>query len=302
MRRTAALLLAGPLAVVVLAGCASSDDDTAASTGSPSSSPSSAPSSAAATDGTTVVTVAEDDGKDALTASVAAGQLVRLELATCGGCGFGWEIDKAPDPDVATREPVAEASTAPTPTASGPRLVGEPTTTSYAFRAGAPGSTTVSVGYHPPTGTKVERTVVLTLEVTGSATALPATEGATTLVTGLYGAQSAGTLLQEATEEQLAASVTPDLADLILIDQVESGGEVGKLDMDPLYAAQDAQVTGLKVAPATLDGRTAVVDVSFTNLGKATKVVAVLEPVSGAWRLSDLRYADGRTLTGILRG
>jgi hypothetical protein len=91
-------------------------------------------------------------------------------------------------------------------------------------------------------------------------------------------------------------------ADLIWKDAVGSKGEVGALDADPLYDAQDTDIKKFTVGqPKYEDGR-AEVTVSFENFGEKQKIVFLLVSKDGAWKISDIKYADGRTLTGMLKG
>ena len=154
MRRAIPFILLGTL---VLTGCGGdASDDLAAP-------PAAAPSPSAAAAEPVVVDVAENDGKDARDAVLSVGQLVHVDLATCGGCGYEWRVDTPPDTTVAAAEHAAQ----PAPSAaSGPPLPGTPTTTRLAFRGLKAGSSTVSIGYHGPASTKPDRIVVLTLTVT----------------------------------------------------------------------------------------------------------------------------------------
>ena len=91
-------------------------------------------------------------------------------------------------------------------------------------------------------------------------------------------------------------------ADLIWKDAVNSKGEVGALDADPLYDAQDTGIKNFTVGqPKYEDGR-AEVTVSFKNFGQKQKIIFLLVSKDGAWKISDIKYADGRTLTGMLKG
>ena len=98
------------------------------------------------------------------------------------------------------------------------------------------------------------------------------------------------------------------LLKLYLNDKREAKGEVGRLDGDPLYNAQDIEIKNFSVsAPETSAGpsRTGVqtrVTVRFTNIGKATRVIYVLTRTADGWRISDIRYDDGSSLKKILQG
>ena len=90
-------------------------------------------------------------------------------------------------------------------------------------------------------------------------------------------------------------------ADLIWKDAVGSKGEVGALDADPLYDAQDTDIKNFSVGqPKYEDGR-AEVTVSFENFGEKQKIVFLLVSKDGTWKISDIKYSDGRTLKGMLK-
>ena len=98
------------------------------------------------------------------------------------------------------------------------------------------------------------------------------------------------------------------LLKLYLKDKREAKGEVGRLDGDPLYNAQDIQIKDFSVSapemaggPSRTGGQTRVT-VHFKNLGKPARVVYVLSRTSDGWRISDIRYDDGSSLKKILQG
>lgn len=91
------------------------------------------------------------------------------------------------------------------------------------------------------------------------------------------------------------------LADLILKDQKESNGEVGKLEMDPLYAAQDFDIKHFAVLPPKTKGLHSEVTVKFTNMGASHEIMFDLIPTKKGWRITDIKYDDGRRLKEILK-
>jgi hypothetical protein len=92
------------------------------------------------------------------------------------------------------------------------------------------------------------------------------------------------------------------LLKLYLKDKREAKGEVGRLDGDPLYNAQDFQISDFSVsAPETAGGETRVT-VHFKNIGKPTRVIFVLGKTPDGWRINDIRYDDGSSLKKILQG
>jgi hypothetical protein len=91
-------------------------------------------------------------------------------------------------------------------------------------------------------------------------------------------------------------------ADLIWKDAVESKGEVGALEADPLYDAQDMEIKNFKVNPPETKGAGAEVPVTFDNFGKKQRIVFVLVSTDGGWKISDIKYSGGYTLVGMLKG
>ena len=93
-----------------------------------------------------------------------------------------------------------------------------------------------------------------------------------------------------------------ELLKLYLKDKREAKGEVGRLDGDPLYNAQEIQITDFSIsAPKTTGGETRVM-VRFKNIGKSTRVEYVLGRTPDRWKISDIRYDDGSSLKKILQG
>lgn len=81
---------------------------------------------------------------------------------------------------------------------------------------------------------------------------------------------------------------TKKLADLIWQDAVSSKGEVGALEADPLYDAQDTKITDLKIQADQVDGDQALVLVTFKNFGKAKSLIYNVERENGAWKISNI--------------
>jgi uncharacterized protein DUF3828 len=100
-----------------------------------------------------------------------------------------------------------------------------------------------------------------------------------------------------------ARTFSARLCALIEKDRREAGGEVGRLDGDPLYDAQDFAVTDLAFAVESEQPAAARVRVSFRNAGEARTVVVSLVREAGGWRIDDLTYASEQpptTLTTVL--
>ena len=91
-----------------------------------------------------------------------------------------------------------------------------------------------------------------------------------------------------------------ELLKLYLRDEREAKGEVGRLEVDPLYYAQDFEIANFTIAgPETVGGETQVT-VSFKNFGEPERLVYVLTHTGDGWRISDIRYNDGSSLKKIL--
>ena len=92
------------------------------------------------------------------------------------------------------------------------------------------------------------------------------------------------------------------LADLIWKDAVTSKGEVGALDGDPLYDAQDTEIKKFVIGQPIYESGKARVNVTFTNFGVTKSFVFTLINERGGWRISDIDYGEGRSLRGYLKG
>ncbi len=95
---------------------------------------------------------------------------------------------------------------------------------------------------------------------------------------------------------------TPGLASLILDDQAaaDKRGEPPTLDGDAFVGHQEWDISDLTV-DAKEAGSKATVTVSFTNFGKAEKVVLELLRVGADWRIADIQWDDASTLRGLFR-
>lgn len=103
---------------------------------------------------------------------------------------------------------------------------------------------------------------------------------------------------REAAPSQVGGLFARDLAAAYRKD-TGTPGDVGAIDFDWRYGAQDLQVTGLKVEPARLPpGQAAMADralvrASFRNIGKPGEVFYRLcRRPDGAWRIADVYSKD----------
>lgn len=125
---------------------------------------------------------------------------------------------------------------------------------------------------------------------------------AQSLVSKLYRLRSKkGDPLRNPTDRgSLGRYFSDRLTDLYIQDQMDAKGEVGRMNSDPLYYAQDFDITDFKVGEATRTKDGVVVVVRFRNIQKPCRVDFDLIRTKEGWRISDIRYEDGNTLRGIL--
>jgi hypothetical protein len=92
------------------------------------------------------------------------------------------------------------------------------------------------------------------------------------------------------------------LANLILKDAIRSKGEVGAIDGDPLFNAQDMEIKNFAIHDPVYGEGTAEVRVSFENFGRQKEITFLLIPRASDWRITNIKYDDGADLRGILEG
>ena len=90
------------------------------------------------------------------------------------------------------------------------------------------------------------------------------------------------------------------LANLILKDAIRSKGEVGAIDGDPLFNAQDMEIKKFAIHDPVYGAGTAEVRVSFENFGQPKEITFLLIPRGSDWRITNIKYNDGTDLRGIL--
>ncbi|MBV9241789.1 MAG: DUF3828 domain-containing protein [Acidobacteria bacterium] len=85
---------------------------------------------------------------------------------------------------------------------------------------------------------------------------------------------------------------TKSLGDLLWNDAVTSAknNEVGVLDGDPLYNAQDMEIKNFAIGHADIKGETATVAATFTNFGDKQKLIFHLKIVANVWKVDDIDY------------
>jgi len=94
---------------------------------------------------------------------------------------------------------------------------------------------------------------------------------------------------------------TKELADLMWKDIKASKGEVGAIDFDPLYNAQDTEIKNFVIGKATVDGGKATVVASFVNFDKQTRITFKLAQQGEVWKISDIQYPEGHALMKLYK-
>jgi hypothetical protein len=91
------------------------------------------------------------------------------------------------------------------------------------------------------------------------------------------------------------------IADLIWKDAVHSKGEVGAIDGDPLFDAQDMEIKKFAIKTPRYEADRALVDVTFENFGKPQTITFIVAKGKTGWRIRDIVYSEGRTLLAELK-
>ena len=94
---------------------------------------------------------------------------------------------------------------------------------------------------------------------------------------------------------------TKKLADLIWKDALGSKEEVGALDGDPLYNAQDMEIKKFVIHPAKIERSKATVEATFENFGKKQVVTFLLIREPKSWKIENIKYDDGYSLLKIFQ-
>ena len=132
-------------------------------------------------------------------------------------------------------------------------------------------------------------------------TAQPQAKGDTTpeaWVANLYRVhkQRRGPFFQSRNRALVNKYFEKDLADLIWNDAVKSKGEVGVIDGDPLYDAQDMEIKHFAINKARHEPGRELVDATFENIGVKKTITFIMIKGAAGWRIHDIVYAQDRTL------
>jgi hypothetical protein len=127
--------------------------------------------------------------------------------------------------------------------------------------------------------------------------------GPDTLVTDLYRQHNHkhSPFFQTHSRALLYKYFEKSLADLIWKDAVHSKGEVGAIDGDPLYDAQDMEIKKFAIKKPRYEEGRALVDVTFENFGKPQTIIFIVVNGKTGWRIRDIVYSEGRTLLSELK-
>ena len=91
------------------------------------------------------------------------------------------------------------------------------------------------------------------------------------------------------------------LADLIWKDITETPeGEVGNLDFDPLYNAQDTGITNFQIGKPIVVGDESTVLVSFRNFGQPTRIKFEMLNGKEGWKIKNVLYGNKTDLIKLL--
>jgi hypothetical protein len=118
------------------------------------------------------------------------------------------------------------------------------------------------------------------------------------LVADLYRIQKQkrGPFFQTRSRALLYKYFEKDLANLIWNDAIKSKGEVGVIDGDPLYDAQDMEIKHFVINKARHEPGRELVDATFENFGEKKTITFIAVKRANGWRIHDIVYAEGRTL------
>lgn len=125
------------------------------------------------------------------------------------------------------------------------------------------------------------------------------------LIADLYRQQKAGRgpFFQTRNRARVDRYFAKPVADLIWRDAVASRGEIGALGFDPLFDTQDnTGVKNFSVRRPVYQKGKASVTASFVNFGRKETVVYKLARQGSGWKIADIHYGEGRTLSGTLKG
>src|ERR1044072_7909578 len=93
-------------------------------------------------------------------------------------------------------------------------------------------------------------------------------------------------LQQKFFEQKLAALIWKNLSET-------PEGEVGNIDFDPLYNAQDTQIKNFRVGASVVKDNSATVPVTFINFDQKVRIEFRLVNTRAGWKVSNIDYGGG---------
>jgi hypothetical protein len=91
------------------------------------------------------------------------------------------------------------------------------------------------------------------------------------------------------------------LADLLWKNITETPeGEVGNLDFDPLFNAQDTRISNFRISKPVVQGDDSTVVVTFRNFAQSTTIKFEMHNSKEGWRIRNVIYGDKSDLIKIL--
>jgi hypothetical protein len=110
-----------------------------------------------------------------------------------------------------------------------------------------------------------------------------------------------GHLFEKQGRKQQQRFFDQKLAALIWKDLMETPeGEVGNLDFDPLFSAQEMQIRNFHIGVAAVKGDSATVPVTFLNFNQKVRIEFRLVNTKEGWKVSNILYGGGSDLVKIL--
>lgn len=100
-------------------------------------------------------------------------------------------------------------------------------------------------------------------------------------------------LQQKFFEQKLAALIWKNLSET-------PEGEVGNIDFDPLFNAQDTQIKNFRVGASVVKGNSAIVPVTFMNFDQKVRIEFRLVNTRAGWKVSNIDYDGGMDFVEIL--
>ena len=134
-----------------------------------------------------------------------------------------------------------------------------------------------------------------------SGQAKPAADSPAALVKELYRVHNngKGPILAGKSKAVLQKFFDKKLADLLWKILTTKSDEVG-LDFDPLFNAQDVQLSDFRISAAVGNDQESTVTVAFRNDNRPETIKFRLRHAETGWRVTNIVYADGSDLVAIL--